>query len=69
MSAPVDVRTVLSRRSAELTRKYGADNDLSAVLSATSRLIDAAREATESGCPCGTCEALRAAVRDCGGAA
>jgi len=66
MNSPVNVRAVLSRRSAELTQKYGADNDLAAVLSATSRLIDAAREATESGCPCGTCEALRAAVRGCG---
>lgn len=66
MSTTVDVRAVLSRRSTELTRKYVADNDLAAVLSATSQLIDKARDATASGCPCGTCEALRAAVRNCG---
>lgn len=44
MSAPVDVLAVLSRRSAELTRKYGADNDLAAVRAAVAELIEADKE-------------------------
>lgn len=36
---------------------------------AIANLIDKARDATASGCPCDSCEALRVAVRNCGGAA
>lgn len=47
MSAPVDVLAVLSRRSAELTRKYGADNDLAEVRAAVAELVEAV-EATRA---------------------
>lgn len=47
MSAPVDVLAVLSRRANELTRKYGADNDLAAVRAAVAELIAAANLAHE----------------------
>lgn len=39
MSAPVDVLAVLGRRANELTRKYGADNDLAAVRAVVADLI------------------------------
>lgn len=47
MSAPVDVLAVLSRRANELTRKYGADNDLAAVRAAVAELVEAV-EATRA---------------------
>ena len=44
-----------------------AAEQMDAVLVAVENLVAKAREATASGCPCDTCEALRIAIRSCEG--
>lgn len=50
------------------TREECADalSDLRQSRAALSNLFDRAREAVASGCPCSTCDGLRAALLDCG---
>lgn len=48
--------------------QHGSDLGLTAARAVVAELIERANDATASGCPCDTCEALRAAVRNCGGA-
>lgn len=66
MIAPVDVRSVL--RELNLADP-GQRPGLNSARVAVAELIAKAADKVADGCPCDSCEALRAAVRDCGGEA
>lgn len=71
MSAPVDVLAVMDRASDALLHDDpppGYD-ELREARAAVATLIAAAAEKATDGCPCDSCEALRVAVRNCGGEA
>lgn len=65
MSAPV--LAVLRRRARNAVGSAQAEAE--AVLDAVAELIAKAADKVADGCPCDSCEALRVAIRNCGGEA
>lgn len=65
MTVYVDAIAVLDYYSAQ----HGDPDDFTAARDALSELIGKAADKVADGCSCDSCEALRVAVRTCGGVA